>query len=42
MLLGCFPNVARFDYFDADRQDRMLLHFRVRDACFTGDDAVGH
>ena len=42
VLLGCFPNVARFDYFDADRQDRMLLHFRVRDACFTGDDAVGH
>ena len=36
LLLGCFPNVARFDYFDADRQDRMMLHFRVRTTCVTG------
>lgn len=29
-LLGCFPNVARFDYFDASRSDSTLLHFKVR------------
>ena len=33
MFVGCFPNVARFDYFDADRQDGTMLHFRVRGTC---------
>ncbi len=27
---GCFPNVARFDYFDAAREDSTRIHFRVR------------
>jgi SET and MYND domain-containing protein len=27
---SCFPNVARFDYFDAPGSDNMLLHLRAR------------
>jgi hypothetical protein len=37
---ACFPNVARFDYFDAPGEGSSRLHFRVRECWLCGVGCV--